>query len=130
MILDTGVIIDVMGNDKAAVRKIKELAARREPQIITSPSIFELYSGVSQSHKPETEKRKILSTLANLLIWHFDAEGAGKGGEIDGRLVSEGQRIDPIDSMIAGIALSKGQAVLSRNVKHFSRIPELRIETY
>ncbi len=76
------------------------------------------------------EKQKILYVLSNTLIWHLDVDGAIKAGEIDGKLIQQGQKIDPEDSMIAGITISKGEKLLTRNLKHFSRIPGLKIETY
>ncbi len=38
--------------------------------------------------------------------------------------------IDPEDAMIAGIALINNESVLTKNVEHFSRIRDLKIETY
>lgn len=38
--------------------------------------------------------------------------------------------IDPEDAMIAGIALINDESVLTKNVEHFSRIRDLKIETY
>lgn len=38
--------------------------------------------------------------------------------------------IDPEDAMIAGIALINNETVLTKNVEHFSRIRDLKIETY
>ena len=38
--------------------------------------------------------------------------------------------IQPIDCMIAGIALIRKEKVLTRNVKDFSKIKDLEIETY
>ena len=130
MILDTGFIIDVMRREENAVRRLRELISSGETQAITTPSLFELYSGVSRSRIPQKEKGRIMQTLSNLVVWSLDTKGAETGGEIDGRLSSKGERLDPVDSMIAGIALSKGEAILTRNVRHFSRIPGLRIETY
>ena len=43
---------------------------------------------------------------------------------------SEGEPIDPEDRMIAAAAISTGTPLLTRNARHFSRIPQLRIETY
>ena len=119
-----------MEREESAVRKLRQLIEEGEPQAVTTPTLFELYSGVSRSSLPETEKRKILSTLSHMVVWGLDADGAERGGEIDGKLVSEGLRIEPLDSMIAGIALSRGQRLLTRNVKHFSRVPGLQVETY
>lgn len=38
--------------------------------------------------------------------------------------------IDPEDAMIAGIALLSNETILTKNVEHFSRIRNLKIETY
>lgn len=130
MILDTDFVIDVMRKEEHAIKKLKELMSGGESRIITAPTLFELYSVIARSEKKDMEKQKILHTLSNLIIWHLDKEGAEKGGEIDGRLVMEGQKIDPIDSMIAGITLAKGEKILTRNVRHFSRIAGLGVETY
>jgi len=130
MILDTDFVIDVMKNDEAAVKRLKELVSRGEPQVITTPTMFELYSGVIRSKKKDEEKQKILDVLSNLIIWNLDSESAKNGGEIDGRLSVEGQKIDIIDSMIAGIAFAHQEKILTRNIRHFSKIIGLKIETY
>ncbi len=129
MIFDTDFIIDVMENKPKAIDKLKRLITSGEPEIVAAPTIFELYSGLVQSSKPELERKKILQVLSRVLILPLDASSAERGGEIDGLLTKAGQQIEPVDSMIAGIALAKGETVLTRNVKHFSRIAGLRIET-
>ena len=53
-----------------------------------------------------------------------------KAGELIQHLFSAGQPIGIEDIMIASIALCNGLAVVSANVKHFSRIPDLRIENW
>ena len=58
------------------------------------------------------------------------AEPPTRAGEVDARLLREGAPIDPEDAMIAGIALALGDVVLTRNVRHFSRITGLRVEGY
>ena len=89
-----------------------------------------MHSGIAMSDKKETEKQKVLHTLSGMIIWHLDSKAAQIGGEIDGKLAKEGRKIDPVDSMIAGIAITGDEKVLTRNVKHFSRIAGLKIETY
>ena len=51
-------------------------------------------------------------------------------GEISGRLVSEGQRIDREDCIIAATAIQENEPVLTRNRSHFDRVPNLDVETY
>jgi len=130
MILDTDFIIDVMENEAESLKKLHAMILSGKPQAIAAPTLFELYSGAVRSSKTDNEKEKILSTLKNMPVYHLDPSSAQKAGEIDGRLWSAGCPIQPIDSMIAGIALSVGETVLTRNTKHFSRVPGLKVETY
>ena len=130
MIADTSFVIDIMKNDKKAVAKLNELVKKGVPQLITSLAIFELYSGVSRSHKPFEERNKVMKLLNGQIIIHFDNDSAEKAGEIDGNLIKEGKMIEPIDSMIAGIALIKKEKILTRNIKDFSKVRGIEIETY
>ncbi len=130
MIFDTTFIVDVMRNEAAAVAKLHELISKGEPQLVTAVTIFELFSGLARSKKPEQEKEGIRKVLYGQLIIHFDKEAAERAGDIDGTLIKEGTMIDPTDSMIAGIAVIKKEKLLTRNVKHFSRVRGLEIEVY
>jgi predicted nucleic acid-binding protein len=44
-------------------------------------------------------------------------------------LTKKGQRIDPEDTMIAGIAITNNKILVTRD-KHFDRINGLKIEKY
>ncbi len=130
MILDTASLIDLMKEEFAAVSKLKEIERDKVTQNIASPTLYELYVGIALSIKPEKEKRKVLDTLTSMNIIDFNAESAAKAGEVQGKLIKEGKMIDPGDAMIAGIALINNETVLTKNVEHFSRIRDLKIETY
>lgn len=130
MIFDTSFIIDVMRKDEKAINKLHEIIKKREPQLITSPTMFELFSGLARSQKPAREKNKIMKILKDQLVLHLDNDSAEKAGEIDGTLIKDGNRIGPIDSMISGIALVKKEKVLTRNKKDFEKVKSLEIEVY
>ncbi len=130
MILDTTFVIDVMKNEQKAIEKLQELVKKGEPQLITAITIFELFSGMAKSTKPIEERNKILTTLKEQLILHFDNDAAEKAGEVDGMLSKEGRMNDPIDCIIAGIALVKKEKVLTRNVKDFAKIRGIEVESY
>jgi predicted nucleic acid-binding protein len=38
--------------------------------------------------------------------------------------------LDPVDAQIAGMALEERLPVLTRNAKHFERVPDLKVTTY
>lgn len=130
MILDTTFLIDVMRKDPAAIMKAQQLTGVGEPQLVTVISLFELSSGLARSKKPAQEQHKITTALANQIIIQLDEKSAMKAGEIDGLLCKQGTSIGPADALIAGIALSRDDAVLTKNVKDFSRVPGLRVVTY
>ena len=129
MIMDTCFVIDLMNNDTKAVKKIENLTKGGEPLFLTAVTIFELFSGVVRSNKPEKEKSKIIEALNGQLILNLDDKSAEKAGNVDGKLTKEGNSIKPLDCMIAGITLNKNDRILTRD-KDFSRIPLLKIENY
>lgn len=50
--------------------------------------------------------------------------------ELYGKLKTDGQILDDIDLLIAGIAIENGFSLVTNNTKHFSRIPGLSIENW
>jgi len=129
MIFDTSFVVDLMDRQPDAVNKFWAIQGK-ENIFVTTPTIFELWSGIARSSRPEQEKKKVLEVLGSQLILELDEKSAEEGGRIDGLLVREGLRIDPEDCMIAGIAKHYQQKVLTRNVKHFNRIKGLSVESY
>ena len=130
MIADTAFVIDLMNKDYEALEKIKSSSKIGESILITSITIFELFSGLIRSGRPEEEKRKAMDTLLGQLILDLDEPSAKTGGEVHGKLIKNGRTVGSHDCMIAGIALRKKDKVLTRNVKDFSRISGLEIESY
>ena len=60
----------------------------------------------------------------------FNAVAAEVYGPLRARLESEGRRLDEPDLRIASIALSRGLTLISGNVRHFSRVPDLQLENW
>ena len=130
MIIDTCFVVDVVRNDSGALLKLEELEKFGEELKITTPTVFELFSGAFRSRRPEEECQKVLKILVTQKTLEFDMLSSMKAGEIDGRLIAEGKKIEQIDSMIASIALLNNETLLTRNVKDFSKIKGLKIESY
>ncbi|MBI5392839.1 PIN domain-containing protein [Candidatus Woesearchaeota archaeon] len=130
MIFDTCFIIDLMNNDTDAVAKLHELIKSDEPQLVTAVTIYELFSGMTKSNKPEGEKNKIMKVLNGQVILALDNDSAQKAGEIDGTLIKEGKMVDPIDILIAGITLTKKEKLLTRNIRDFSKVKGIELESY
>ncbi len=130
MLLDTAFLIDLMRGEASAIDRLKALENEGISQNVASPTLYELYVGIMLSKKPEAEKRKVLEVLTSATILNLDAKSAEMAGRIQGGLIAKGKMLDPEDTMIAGIAITHGETVLTRNVEHLSRIYDLKLETY
>jgi predicted nucleic acid-binding protein len=119
-----------MANDDAAVRKVAEIEGGGYGVYVGSPTVFELYVGVALSDKPKVEKSKILSILSSLPQLSLDLQSASEGGLIYGDGTRSGSGLDPIDAMIAGIARTHGEAIVTRNTRHFEGIDGVSVEPY
>lgn len=130
MIADTSFLIDIMINDPLALAKATELERRGLTVYVGAPTVFELYVGVSLTRKSEEEKLKITSVMAAMPQLPLDFQSAQVSGSIYGGKLKAGSRIDPEDAMLAGIAKVRGEAIVTRNVKHFANIEGLTVESY
>ncbi len=129
MIADTNFIINVMSKNPQALKKAAEVESRYSISV-GAPTVFELFVGVALSKKSEEEASKIMSTIASLSHLPLDFLSARAGGIIYGEKAKSGVKMDPEDAMLAGIAKVQGEAVLTRNPKHFKGIEGVDVEDY
>ena len=129
MILETSFLIDLLKNNKEAVLLMKNLVDNEDVIGIATPTIFELWSGVTALNKPEEERSRVISLISQLVAYPLDEESAEIAGKINGDLIKKGLKIEPQDLMIAGIAIKNNKKVLTRD-EHFKRIEGLGIEEY
>ena|SRR3989344_3994944 len=130
MILDTTFLIDILRNKQEASDKLKSLEKLNIPIAVAVPSIVEIFAGLHYSKKSDEEKGRIIDVLESQVIHDLDKESARKAGEIKGNLIKTGNDIELMDCMIAGIAYKNKEPILTRNVKHFSKIKGINVETY
>ncbi|MBS3149379.1 PIN domain-containing protein [Candidatus Woesearchaeota archaeon] len=129
MILDTTFIIDLLNNDPSAVDKAKYLEKANLPVFTTAVTVFEIWQGTSDI-KSKQKLDNINTLLESLGLLDLDLESAKIGGKLHSELYAQGNPIQPEDSMIAGICIKNNKKLLTRNIKHFSKIKKLQIETY
>ena len=93
-------------------------------------TIGELSYGAGKARDPDAELRKI-ERLA-LILGTCDATKAVmfRFGKIKAELEISGSRLPDADIIIASTALESGMTLVTGNTKHFSRIPELKLENW
>jgi predicted nucleic acid-binding protein len=127
---DTDILSAVLRRDPPLqlIRRIAQ--ARPEEQFTTSVTLGELLYGVSKRGSPNlaVRVRDLIAAAAGVLP--FDVGAAEVYGPLRASLESEGRGLDEPDLRIASIALSRGLTLITGNVRHFSRVPDLRVENW
>lgn len=130
MIVDTSLLVDLLRGDKDAKARVRKLEADGAVLWVPTPAVFELWEGVERADRPERERDAVEEILGAYTVMAFESRHAARAGSLSGKLVRRGEMIDPVDAEIAGVALEERLPVLTRNAKHFARVPDLRVETY
>ena len=91
---------------------------------------MEIRSGIALNQEPKREEQIYKKVAASAIILHLDETSATLAADIQVSLILAGEMIPVTDIMIGAIALANNEPLVTRNVKHFSRIPKLDIRTY
>ncbi len=128
--LDTDVLVELMGGAGTARagrarRFVGDLVGAGEPLATTRFTVAELLVGVHRSAHPEREGAKVAAVLEAMEVLEFDAACAERFGLVMAALLGAGAPVGDMDTLIACTAMRHGHGVVTRNVRHFQRIPGL-----
>ncbi len=120
-IADTDVLIDYLAG-KGEADAVERLL-RRGTIRTTVISRFELLSGA----KNPKQLARLVQLLGAVPSLGLDDAAADAASEIRRSLERAGQSIGMANSLIAGIVASNGGTLLTRNRRHFERIPGITL---
>ena len=128
-LLETTFLVDLLRGKAGAAELLDELEGRGEPLFVSSPTVMELWKGVLECGIQSRERTKVDEILSAIPILPFESPDAKRTAEILFELSGRGTPIEVQDAMIAGMAISRGETVVTRDA-HFARIPGLRMLKY
>lgn len=128
--LDTSFIIDFLRGNQDAKLAFDELIANQETISIATPTLMELQTSLALNTRPTPEDQLVDKIKGSAILLPLDHESAARAGDIEAALILAGETIPPLDIMIGAIALQHNESLLTRNAKHFKRIPGLDVRTY
>jgi predicted nucleic acid-binding protein len=129
IILDTNVVSELMEVEPAA--EVEAWFDRTDESALwlTTILVFEIKGGLDRMDDSR-RKRRLLAALDALLqidfrerVLPFDLDAAMEAARLDAERERRGRPIDVRDTLIAGIAISRGAAIATRNVRHFADLP-------
>lgn len=101
-------------------------------QFTSSITLGELLYG---ARKNQSQTQKYLSQIEQLVIRKlpilpFDSCAASLYAEVRSELERQGSRLEEPDLRIAAIALVRNLTIVTGNIRHFQRVPNLAVENW
>lgn len=127
--LDIDTCIYIMRAKPSIVRKRFEATAH-DKVCISIVTLGELAFGVSRSQRGSSNRTTVEEFEDRLSVFPWDEHAAWVYGDLRHTLERECTRIGALDTMIAAHALSLDAIIVTNNVRHFERVPDLRVENW
>ena len=127
-LLDTDTLIYVF---KRAGNCLARLNPQKDSDIaISTISLFELEYGMGKTGNRIKMDSYVLSLCRRYAVLDFDRAASVHAGAMRALLHTRGTPIGPFDVQIAGIALANNLTVVTRNMREFSKVPQLKVENW
>ena len=124
-LLDTCICIALLKKSPSVIQRLREVGTHN--CMISDITLAELYFGAFKSGK---EKHFNDVSEISKLFKNFPIQYMRKYGEIRWELERQGLHIGDMDMFIAATAIEEDLILVTDNVKHFSRIPGLKVENW
>jgi tRNA(fMet)-specific endonuclease VapC len=124
-LIDTDVIINFLHGRQDAINLIRHL--RPQGLSVSVASCGEVWEGIPRARNPEqheTDFQVFLSGVETLVVTLDDMREFAR---LRGELRAIGQLIPDMDLLIAATAVRNGLTLVTRNRRHFDRVPGLRL---
>jgi predicted nucleic acid-binding protein len=131
-LFDTDVLSNLVKRQPSPLLISKLETTPAELQYTSSINLGEMVYGAYR--QTEQTARLLIrleqAILPNVTILPFDATAARIYGEVRAALERMGTPIGDADTRIASVALARNFTVVAGNVRHFRRVPGLRVENW
>ena len=124
-LLDTCICVALLKKSPSVIQRLREVGTHNCK--ISDITLAELYFGAFKSGK---EKHFNDVSEISKLFKKFPIQYMRKYGEIRWELERQGFRIGDMDMFIAATAIEEDLILVTDNVKHFNRIPGLKVENW
>ncbi len=115
MILDTSILIEVLGNNTAVQEKLEIIGEQIATTTITE---YELLKA--------PKSNEALGSLDIMNVYAFDSVSAGRSAKIFKELKKKGRMINELDILIAAIAIAHDELLVTRD-KDFEEVEGLKL---
>lgn len=101
-----------------------------EGQCTTAITVGELLYGALRARSQRLEREIEAFIHDDVAVVEFDEAAARAYAELRVELEAVGRRLDDADLRIAAICVARDLTLVTGNVRHFERVPGLRVENW
>jgi tRNA(fMet)-specific endonuclease VapC len=124
VVVDTDVLIDtIQGGLEPAATRVAELV-RSGALALSSVTLYELLQG---SRTEVAVLEQVHPLAAGAEIFDLTQDAAEMAASVNRYLARRGEQIGDPDTLMAGTCLDAGLPILTRNARHFGRVPGLEV---
>jgi len=128
--LDTDVLIDYLRKPSETVKLLVEkIYEEKISAYTTTVNSFEIWLGAFLAPKREELIKETEEFLSQLEILDFNYEASVEASRSMVTLRKQGQTIEIRDLFVSSISKVSGMPLVTRNIKHYKRIPRLMVLT-
>jgi len=130
---DTSFLVDLL---REAGRGVRGPATRLLDEIegeevrVGVHVLCELLAGAEGARHPSIERQRVRRLCAGLVVSYPDERFAAAYARVLTSLRDSGRPVATMDLLIATAALVDGAAIVTRNARHFGRVPGLEVRGY
>jgi len=120
---DTDWVADWLNGRPDAVQLMATL--RQDGLAISLITYGEIYDGIYRGHAPGPSERVFRGFLRRTRVLPLNRTIMRRFARLRGQLRRQGLMVQDPDLLIAATALTHGLTLVTRNVRHFQRVPDL-----
>jgi tRNA(fMet)-specific endonuclease VapC len=124
-LIDSDVVADALKGRPQAVQQLSTLAPNG--LAISLITYGEIYEGILYSQNPTASERVFRQFLRDVTVIPLTRPIMRRFAQLRGQLRAAGNIISDFDLLIAATAIHNNLALVSRNKKHFQRVPGLSL---
>ena len=125
-IIDTNVMIPFLKGSPEEVNKVREVASENSQVAITIITTYELLKGARLSSEPEDNLKDVKQAISNMKVLDLSREACEEASNIFCELKKSGKIISEFDIIIAAIAKTNNESILTRD-QHFKSIKGINL---
>ncbi len=129
-VLDTCVIVDFLRGNALAINKIQKLIDTNQQIAITTLTVCELYKGVYLSSRSAIEEAKLDSFISTIEVISLDIASSKLYGKYHYLMQKAGNKTQEIDLLIGCISIIANATFVTCNIKHYNKIPNIKLVSY